>query len=382
MGVNLVNQVDTAAVGVRELPSLPSEEVRLLIVDDRADNLDVLAALLEQPGVQLLRASSGEEALELLLQHEVALALIDVRMPTMDGFELAELMRGAERTRRVPIIFVTAATPESVRVFQGYEAGAVDFLFKPVDSQLLQSKVAVFIELFRQRQQLAGQIAEHKKLVQMSELLIGVLSHDLRAPLSAVVTAGELLPRMYPDDERIGQIAGRIRSSSKRMTRLIEQLLDFATARLGQLPIKPQPTNLNELCETAVAEFQERSDSLRCLVVGDPVGTWDPDRLLQLLANLIGNAVQHGAADAPITVRIEGGVDATIQIQVENGGVIPPEIRESLFSPFVRSTGSSSGAGLGLFIVDQIARAHGGQVAAHCPGETTIFTVRLPRHYQ
>ena len=109
--------------------------MRLLVVDDRADNLDMLAALLEQPGVQLLQASSGEEALELLLQHEVALALIDVRMPAMDGFELAELMRGAERTRRVPIIFVTAATPESVRVFQGYEAGAVDFLFKPVDSQ-------------------------------------------------------------------------------------------------------------------------------------------------------------------------------------------------------------------------------------------------------
>ena len=382
MGVNRVNQVDTRGGWSPGVAVSPSEEVRLLTVDDRADNLDVLAALLEQPGVQLLRASSGEEALELLLQHEVALALIDVRMPTMDGFELAELMRGAERTRQSLIIFVTAATPESVRVFEGYEAGAVDSSSSRLIRSFCKVRSQSSFEFFRQRQQLAGQIAEHKKLVQMSELLIGVLSHDLRAPLSAVVTAGELLPRMYPDDERIGQIAGRIRSSSKRMTRLIEQLLDFATARLGQLPIKPQPTNLNELCETAVAEFQERSDSLRCLVVGDPVGTWDPDRLLQLLANLIGNAVQHGAADAPITVRIEGGVDATIQIQVENGGVIPPEIRESLFSPFVRSTGSSSGAGLGLFIVDQIARAHGGQVAAHCPGDTTISTVRLPRHYQ
>jgi signal transduction histidine kinase len=374
-----VKQVDTATV--RQVQPPPFEDVRVLIVDDRADNLDVLAALLDQPGVELLKASSGEEALELLLEHDVALALIDVRMPAMDGFELAELMRGAERTRTVPIIFVTAATAESVRIFQGYEAGAVDFLFKPVDARLLQSKVAVFIELFRQRQLLAGQIAEHKKLVQMAELLIGVLSHDLRAPLSAVVTAGELLPRMYPDDQRIGQIAGRIRSSSKRMTRLIEQLLDFATARLGQLPIKPQPTNLNELCEAAVAEYEERRGSLHCHVVGDPVGTWDPDRLLQVLSNLIGNAVQHGSPDTPITVRIEGGVDASIQIQVENGGAIPPDVRDSLFSPFVRATGAGAGAGLGLYIVDQIVRAHGGHVGAQSAADTTIFTVRLPRHY-
>lgn len=353
----------------------------VLLVDDREENLEVLGALLERPGISLLKARSGVAALEMLLQHEVALALIDVRMPGMDGFQLAELMRGSERTRTVPIIFVTASTPESGRIFKGYEAGAVDFLFKPLDPQLLQSKVAIFIELFRQRQQLAAQVEEHKQLVRTAELLIGVLSHDLRGPLSAIVTAGELLPRAYPEDERIAQIASRIRSSSKRMARLIEQLLDFATARLGGLPIKPQPANLAELSETALAEFQSQGSALVRDAAGDTAGTWDPDRLLQVLANLIGNAVQHGDENHPIVVRVDGRHPEVVTLSVENAGTIPPEIRETLFSPFVRSTDSSKGAGLGLYIVERVANAHGGSVSVRCDAATTVFEVVLPRHF-
>lgn len=367
--------------GIGQAEHLVAGDAKVLIVDDREENLEVLSALIAAPGVSLLKASSGEAALELLLQHDVALALIDVRMPGMDGFQLAEFMRGSERTCRVPIIFVTAGVPESGRIFKGYEAGAVDFLFKPLDPKLLQGKVSVFIELFRQRQQLSAQVLEHKQLVHTAELLIGVLSHDLRGPLSAIVAAGELLSRAYATDERIGQIASRIRSSSSRMTRLIEQLLDFATARLGRLPIKPQPASLTDLCESAVAEFQAARPGLRCDVRGDPVGTWDPDRLLQLLANLIGNAVQHGDPDDPIVVRVEGQVDATVRLEVENTGSIPDAIRDTIFSPFVKSTDSSRGAGLGLYIVEQIAKAHGGGVAVHCERNTTRFEVILPRHF-
>jgi signal transduction histidine kinase len=372
---------DSRLSGIATHDQASCGDATVLLVDDREENLDVLSALVAGPGITLLRASNGDAALELLLTHDVALALIDVRMPDMDGFQLAELMRGSERTRRVPIIFVTAGAPESGRIFKGYEAGAVDFLFKPLDPQLLQSKVSVFIELFRQRQQLAAQVDEHKQLVHTAELLIGVLSHDLRSPLSAIVTGGELLSRAYPEDERVGQIAARIRSASSRMTRLIEQLLDFATARLGGLPIKPQPANLTELCEAAVMEFHEQRPDLYWEVQGDPIGTWDPDRLLQVLANLIGNAVQHGAAGQPIVVRVEGLLDATVRIEVRNTGSIPAEIRDTIFSPFVRSTDSSRGAGLGLYIVEQIARAHGGRVAVQCGRDTTTFEVVLPRHY-
>ena len=127
-------------------------DVKFLLVDDLPENLLSLEALLQRDELMLLKARSGDEALELLLQHDVALALIDVQMPGLNGFELAELMRGNERTRRVPIIFVTAGANSAERRFQGYEAGAVDFIQKPIEPDILRSKAAIFAELYRQRQ--------------------------------------------------------------------------------------------------------------------------------------------------------------------------------------------------------------------------------------
>ena len=160
------------------------------------------------------------------------------------------------------------------------------------------------------------------------------------------------------------------------MTRLIEQLLDFATARLGGLPIRPQPSNLTRAVRCGSRRVPSERSQLYWEVHGDPSGTWDPDRLLQVLANLIGNAIQHGDAEHPVKVRIEGQLDATVRIEVENTGTIPPEIRETIFSPFVRSTDSSRGAGLGLYIVEQIAKAHGGSVSVRTSdNDTTVFEV-------
>jgi signal transduction histidine kinase len=136
---------------------MPKESVKCLLVDDLEENLLALEGLLRREGLELLKARTGPQALELLLVHEVALAIVDVQMPEMDGFELAELMRGTERTRRIPIIFVTAGTMDTQRRFRGYEAGAVDFLFKPIEPRILQSKAEVFFELYCQRQEVARQ---------------------------------------------------------------------------------------------------------------------------------------------------------------------------------------------------------------------------------
>jgi two-component system, sensor histidine kinase and response regulator len=358
-------------------------EVQVLAVDDVAENLTALEALLVQPGLRLLKATSGTEALELLLGHEVALALIDVQMPGMSGFELAELMRGSDRTRSVPIIFLTAGTAEHGRVFRGYEAGAVDFLFKPIDPQLLRGKVSVFVELFRQRLMLEAQVAEHRKLLRTSELLIGVLGHDLRNPLNAIHLAGEALLRAYPRDETITKLGGRIRSSSQRMGRLIAQLLDFATTRLGNLPVQPKETDLRHLSESAVGEFEQlQGAALQHHVEGDPCGTWDPDRILQLLSNLLGNALQHGDPTEPIVLRIDGREPDVVHIEVESGGVLPESVRDNLFAPFVRASETSGGAGLGLYIVHHIARAHGGTMDAESSAGRTVFRARLPRHHR
>ncbi|MFD1959711.1 two-component system response regulator [Novosphingobium panipatense] len=157
-----------------------NEPLKILAVDDIRENLVALEAALDQPGVELVTASSGFEALELLLKHDFVLALLDVQMPEMDGFELAELMRGTERTRGVPIIFLTAVATDERRKFQGFEAGAVDYLLKPIDITVLNSKVAVFVELARQRRELAFQRDE------LGAALSRLRAHGDNSPLAVL----------------------------------------------------------------------------------------------------------------------------------------------------------------------------------------------------
>jgi signal transduction histidine kinase len=356
-------------------PPHPEPEVLVLAVGDAGDSLVGLEAM--QPGVRVLHASGSQEALDLLLRHDVAVAIADVRMPDMSGFELAELMRGTARTGAVPVIVLTATTPEPGRVFRGDEADGIDFLVKPVDPHLLRSKVGVFIELSRQRLLLSAQVEELHALQRTSELLMGVLGHDLRNPLNAISLAAETLLLARPDDEMATLIARRIRAASQRMGRLIAQTLDFAALRSGSWPIQARDADLGQLCRTAASEFEELDKrGFDCGVQGDPRGCWDPDRVLQLFSNLIGNALRHGAGDAAIAVRIDGRSPDGVAIEVEHGGTLPESVRASLFATTSETRG---GAGLGLYIVDQVARAHGGSVVAEARGGRTVFTVRLPR---
>ncbi|OAN56390.1 response regulator [Sphingobium sp. TCM1] len=156
------------------------ETAKILAVDDVEENLTAIEALLKADGIEIIKARSGLQALELLLVEDVALALLDIQMPGMDGFELAELMRGTERTRRVPIVFLTAVGTDEMRRFRGYEAGAIDYLFKPVDPDILRHKVSIFIELFRQRQELARERDQH------AAALSRLQAHGDNSPLGIV----------------------------------------------------------------------------------------------------------------------------------------------------------------------------------------------------
>ena len=167
----------------------PGTRVTCLLVDDLEENLLALSALLRNDDVEIVTARSGVEALELLLRHDVALAIVDVQMPDMDGFELAELMRGSERTRHVPLIFVTAGSRDQHRMFKGYDTGAVDFLYKPIEPQILQNKAGVFFQLARQKQQLQQELRERTETLRLNEMFAAVLGHDLRAPLDVMLTA-------------------------------------------------------------------------------------------------------------------------------------------------------------------------------------------------
>jgi signal transduction histidine kinase len=356
--------------------------MKCLLVDDLEENLLALGALLRAPGIEILKARSGREALELLLEHDVAVALVDVQMPEMDGFELAELMRGTERTRHVPIIFVTAGAREQHRVFQGYELGAVDFLFKPIEPHVLQSKVQVFFDLYRQRQQLYEQMDTLRDTLRMNELFIAILSHDLRNPLNAVLTGAELLLRTNKD-ETTRKIAERIRSSGRRMGGLVSDVLDMARSRVGNgIALNPEHLNLAELVQRLVAEHQQQAE-FDVKVSGNLNGEWDSGRLAQAVSNLLGNAIQHGDRHQPITITLDGTRADLVRLCISNGGAIPPSTRGRLFDPFRGREGraaNESGLGLGLYIVKQIAVAHGGEASLDSSDpERTSFVLELPR---
>ena len=359
--------------------------VKCLLVDDLEENLLALAALLQRDDLEILTARSGSEALELLLVHDVALAFLDVQMPEIDGFELAELMRGSERTRHIPIIFVTAGARDQYRVFKGYESGAVDFLFKPIEPHILQSKADVFFQLHRHKQQLARELREKTETLRLNEMLTAVLSHDLRSPLNAVLTSAHLIQRRSTE-QPVRDTAARILSSTRRLSRMIEDMLDMARARLaGGIPLKREPAELGSLIDRVVNEIQSAYPERRIEVLrdGDLHGDWDGERLAQVASNLIGNALQHGAQSEAVQVRVDGRQTDGVVLTVVNSGTIPPELLPQLFDPFrgaQRQAGRTEGLGLGLYIVQQIVTAHDGRVDVESgDSNQTTFTVKVPR---
>lgn len=356
-------------------------EVNVLAVDDIPENLIALSLLLKRPGIKLIEAKSGNEALEALLSHDIALALLDVNMPGMDGFELAELMRGSDRTRHVPIMFLTAAVPERGRVFQGYEAGAVDFLVKPIDPHLLASKVEVFAQLHRQKLLLARQVQQIQQAQAMSDLFVGVLGHDLRNPLSSISTSAQMLEMDPNDAVGTARKAGIIQRAATRMERLIQQVLDFALARVkGGIPVALGETDLSALVKQAITELGPAAERVKLEVRGDTRGWWDADRMMQVISNLLGNAMEHGDANAPVQVTFDGTAADQVELEVRNRGVIPAETLGMVFSPFKARAPHARGLGLGLYIVEQIIRSHKGEVTVTSnEADGTRFTMVLPR---
>ncbi|MFP4891637.1 response regulator [Paraburkholderia sp. EG304] len=363
---------------------MTNSPVNILIVDDIAHNITALEALLARPDVAVLVADSGTAALDLLLKHEVALAILDVNMPGMNGFELAALMRGSPRTSHVPIIFLTATAQDASRTFRGYEAGAVDFLYKPFDPRILQSKVDVFVQLEQQKRQLAAQLVTTRQMLEANEMLMAVLSHDLRTPLGAVLASAEYLMRTAAD-EQAATVAARVKNSSLRMARMVDQLLNLARLQGGRLPLQPRSIELATLCRAVIDEFasQDSGKQIVFTCTGNTAGAWDTDLVWQAVSNLVSNALHHGAPEGDIGVEVDGDAEDCVRLKVSNRGTIPAEVFPHLFKAFGSNGNgarSREGLGLGLHIVQEIARMHGGDVSVVSSDEAgTTFTIELPR---
>lgn len=364
--------------------------VKILAVDDIASNLTALDAVLAKPDVEIVHASSGAQALELLLEHEFGLAILDVHMPGMDGFELAELMRGSKRTNHIPILFLTAAGEDSQRAFRGYATGAVDFLFKPIDARVLAAKVDVFVRLARQKQQMAEQLRTAEQLLKTNEMLMAVLAHDLRTPLSAIIASASFLGR-FGGEEKLRPATDRIQRSSERMARMVDQLLHVARLHGGRVKLNPQPADVRTICAAVVDECEVSHGKGRITLdtAGHTEATVDPDLIAQALTNLVGNALHHGKADTPIAVRVDGNHAASVVVRVTNGGAIDAAVLPHIFEAFRSggtalsgNGGSSQGLGLGLYITRELVTLHGGSVDADSDrgADVTTFTITLPRH--
>ncbi|QWT21424.1 hybrid sensor histidine kinase/response regulator [Bacillus sp. NP157] len=362
-------------------PVAQRELANILIVDDVPQNLIAMEALLSRDDIRILKASSGPEALELLLVQDVALALLDVQMPEMDGFVLAELMRGSQRTRDVPIIFLTASPNDPARSFKGYETGAVDFLHKPIDPRVIQGKVDVFVELYQQRQQLKAQNARLERALQLNEAMIAVLTHDLRTPLSAITLCADRI-REEVGDGPLARTAHHVESSARRMARMIDQLLDFSRIRSGVVVLDLANHDLGALAQATTEEIRQAhpTRSIDLHVTGNTLGYFDSTRVGQVVSNLLGNAVQYALGSAPIELSVDGTDAASLSIVLRNAGALPPNLVQRIFEPFKGNFHQSRGLGLGLYIVDQFVRAHGGSVTAANVADGVEFVVRMPRN--
>ncbi len=401
----------------------------VLLVDDRPENLLALSAVLEGPDVRLHTAAGGAEALRALRAHDFAVVLLDVQMPDLDGFEVARLMRARRRTRSTPIIFVTGIEQPPDSVFAGYEAGAVDFLVKPLDPVIVRSKVQVFLELHRHRQllqQQAGELAERVRQVEeahhalaekthaleASEAAVRTLnaelegrvvartreldraneqleafvfsaSHNLRSPLRTIEGFVSLLldtcgEQLVPDDR---DLLERVAASAAHMAELLSALLRLA--RLHHAEASREVVDVAAVARRVVAGLRARSPdrSVKVELPRAAVAQADPALVLVLLEVLLDNAWKYTSQtpDARIALSVEPGTPPVF-VLADNGVGFEPALTEDVFRPFTRlhSPRDFDGAGLGLATARQAVRAHGGRIEADSqPGRGARFRFTL-----
>jgi two-component system, sensor histidine kinase len=381
---------------------------KILIVDDTPANLVAAESALEPLGRPIVTAASGDEALAHLLDHEFALALVDVNMPGMDGYELAQLIRSRQRTEHLPIIFMTAHACNETDVLRAYKLGAVDFLFKPIVPEILRTKAGVFVTLQERNEQLAAERMERdfetrrrdyetaalrrerdRDLAAKEELerFVAILAHELRNPLASLRSCIELLqdaPARPPESN----VVGALDRQTNMLVRLVDDLLDVSRIKAGKIELKPELVELADVVDAAIAmcrpSIDTRRHELALEVCAEPVPiVADPVRLSQVVANVLGNAARYTAPGGRIAVTLgASGDEAFVRIR-DNGIGIPTELQESIFTMFVqervRSDGSG-GLGLGLALARRLIEMHAGTIAVHSDGRDrgSTFELRMP----
>lgn len=379
---------------------------KILIVDDRPENLLTLEGILENENLDILKAQSGNEALAILLEHNIALVLMDVQMPGMDGFEVAEIMRSNERTKYIPIIFVTAISKQRQHIFRGYETGAVDYLYKPLDLEILQSKIRAFIELFQHKNALEETTRKLEKTIEAlngakrtaeeatnaKSAFLATMSHEIRTPLNGIIGMADLglMDESLTPSQRERLLD--IRHSGESLLEIINEILDISKIEADKLEMEEIEFSIREVVEKIVSLLsvkmqQEKleficdiSPKLPDILIGDPL------RIRQVLINLISNAIKFtevGMVHLNIDLIEQVEEQVSINFSVEDTGIgIPKEKIGKLFQSFTQvdtsTTRTHGGTGLGLTISQRLVNMMGGNIQVESEyGKGSKFSFRL-----
>lgn len=396
------------------------DAARVLVVDDQASNLEALEALLEQCDCSLVRARSADEALLALLDQDFAAIILDVIMPGMDGLDLARVIKQRRRTRDIPILFLTAHTLDHRDVLRGYGVGAVDYLIKPVHSDILRSKVAVFLDLHRKTRALvrandalqsemtarakiedelreANQQLERRVLDRTDALrqadrrkdeFLAALAHELRNPLAPIRSAVEVLRMRAQGDRDVDSARAVVVRQVEHMTRLIDDLLDVSRITCDKLVLQVARVELSTIVSIAVETSRpliaERRHALDVDLPPEPVVLCaDPARLAQVLANLLTNAAKYTLPGGRLALVASADEDDVFIRVVDDGVGINPAILPHIFDLFVQGDPqnlSAGGLGVGLTLARRLVEMHGGTLSAESrgPGQGSAFVARLP----
>ena len=404
------------------------DRVNILLVDDRPENLLALEAILEPLSQNLIRAHSGPEALKRVLEMEFATILLDVQMPDMNGFEVAEIIKSRERSRTIPIIFLSAINKEEAYVFKGYSMGAVDYVFRPFNPDVLRMKVAVFVDLFIKQREVQRQAEllrdaekrelelEHRtslleaearsaaKLAQMNDELhrrqvaleqamgarnrfYASMSHELRTPINAVIGYSTLmLDGIYgPLNAKQKEGLQRTLKAARHLLELVNDVLDLSKIEAGKIELSVQPVMFPSLIEDLFVTVRPLADEYGSTLTLEMQSesfniVSDPRRVRQIMINLLSNAIKFGEGK-PILVRCKQSEAGGVEIEVVDQGVgIAQEDIPRIFEEFVQvSESKQPGTGLGLPISRRLAQLLDGSLTVcSTPGEGSTFRLSLP----
>jgi signal transduction histidine kinase len=360
-----------------------SERAHVWVVDDSLLQLEACRAALATD-FEVTTYSSGSAALEALgAAPPPAVIVLDLQMPDISGLDVCQFVRGQLALAHVGMLILTVWRSDE-HLIEALAAGANDFVRKPVSDLEVRARVAGLVRMSSLHAELLE--AQRKLLVEAEfrERFMGILAHDLRQPLNAMALACQTLNLAAGAPDVASSALAVHRRASERMRRMIDELLDFTRSRPDAgMPIQRQATDLARVAHVTVDEMRSAWPRRALDVRADEpcVGQWDPDRLTQICSNLIANALEHSSPTSRVQVSVQQLPGAAKLTVTNDGDAIPDDILPTLFQPFRRGPSvksSSQGVGLGLYIVDQIARAHGGTVDASSRRGHTEFSVTLP----